>query len=200
MNNTLMFSSKYQAWATRWEDFNKWNERFNFTLDVCAGNGDQKCAKYFTPEDDGLSQSWLGETFFCNPPYGREYPEWVKYACYQAESGELSGVILIPARTDTIIFHDYLVPMQEQGYLEIEFLRGRLTFGSDDYWKLLWESPAIAHDGYPVHESEFGDVPITYELIKQMNLKHNSLYGKVGKMNPAPFPSMLVKFGECKEK
>ncbi|MGB2063547.1 MAG: DNA N-6-adenine-methyltransferase, partial [Marinomonas gallaica] len=68
-----MFSSENQAWATRWEYFNKWNDRFKFTLDTCAGNGDQKCDEFFTPEQDGLKQDWNGGTFWCNPPYGREY-------------------------------------------------------------------------------------------------------------------------------
>lgn len=172
MNNDLMFSSKNQAWATRWDFFNQMMSRFNFTLDVCAGNDDQKCDKYFTPEDDGLIQSWEGETFWCNPPYGREYPEWVK----KGLNPIYNGVILIPARTDTVLFHDYIVPAQTDGTCAIEFLRGRLTFGSDKYWEWLWGQEYLE------------------------NGKKNSLYQKYGKMNPAPFPSMLIKIGNCKDK
>lgn len=153
-----MFSSENQQWATRWEDFNKWDERFNFTLDVCASDGDQKCAKYYNPKQDGLKQSWLGETFFCNPEYGREQKKWVKYGIEQGAK----GVYLLPSRTDTKLFHEWIVPN-----CEIEFIKGRITFGSDEYWKWVWEQ-------------------------KELNGKPNSLYQKHGKMNAAPFPSMLV--------
>jgi len=176
MNNDLMFGSNNQAWATRWDDFNKWNKRFGFTLDVCATKNDAKCGKYYTPEKDGLKSNWHGETFWCNPPYGREYPAWVRKAFSwdkSISSKPPSGVILIPARTDTAIFHDVLLPRQEDGHCSIEFIRGRITFGSDQYWQWVWEQEFI-------------------------NGKKNSLHGKHGKMNPAPFPSMLVKIGDCK--
>ena len=59
---------------------------------------------------------------FCNPPYGRELKQWVK----KAHDEWLKGakiVMLIPARTDTSYFHDYIY-----GKAEIRFLRGRLRF------------------------------------------------------------------------
>jgi len=174
MNNDLMFSSKNQAWATRWDDFNKWNERFNFTLDVCAGFGDQKLIRYFTPNDDGLSQKWDKSIFWCNPPYGAEQKRWVNHGFNQ----KASGVFLLPSRTDTILFHDVIVKGQKSGYCEIEFLKGRITFGSDDYWAWLWDQPSTIDD--------------------KGKVKVNSLYQKYGKMNPAPFASMLVKCGDCK--
>ena len=155
-----MFSSDNQKWATRWEDFNKWNKRFNFTLDVCSSVGDQKCEKYYTPEDDGLKQDWTlnNNIFWCNPEYNREQIKWVKYGIEQ----KAKGVYLLPARTDTKLFHEWIVPN-----CEIEFIKGRITFGSDEYWAWVWEQ-------------------------KELNGKPNSLYKKIGKMNPAPFPSMLV--------
>jgi len=162
MNNGLMFSSDNQKWATRWDDFNRWDKRFNFTLDVCSSDGDQKCEKYFNPEMDGLKQSWLGETFFCNPEYNREQIKWVKYGVEQ----KASGVYLLPARTDTKLFHEWIVPN-----CEIEFIKGRITFGSDEYWAWVWEQEKMLSGGV---------------------MKINSLYKKYGKMNPAPFPSMLA--------
>ena len=77
--------------------------------------------KYFTQEDDGLSQSWDNEIVFCNPPYGRELRHWVKKA-HDAKGGKV--VMLIPARTDTIYFHEYIYSKAE-----IRFIRGRLKFG-----------------------------------------------------------------------
>lgn len=168
MNNDLMFSSKNQQWATRWEYFDKWNGRFDFTLDVCAGNKDQKLDRYFTPEQDGLSQNWTGETFWCNPEYGREQIKWVKHGFDQ----KANGVFLIPSRTDTKLFHEVILPAQESGYCKIEFIKGRLIFGSDSYWSWVWEQEVL-------------------------NDKPNSLYKKHGKMNAAPFPSMLIICGDC---
>ena len=56
-----------------------------------------------------------------NPPYGREIKHWVKKAS-EATGGVV--VMLIPARTDTKYFHDYIY-----NKAEIRFIRGRLKFG-----------------------------------------------------------------------
>lgn len=48
---------------------------------------------------------------FCNPPYGRELPKWIKKAHDEAEKGALV-VMLIPARTDTRAFHDYIYHLE----------------------------------------------------------------------------------------
>lgn len=62
-----------------------------------------------------------GQVVFCNPPYGRELPKWVK-KCYD-ESRHADVVMLIPARTDTRWFHDYIY-----GKADIRFVKGRLKF------------------------------------------------------------------------
>lgn len=64
-----------------------------------------------------------GKRVFCNPPYGRELPKWIKKAHDEAEKGALV-VMLIPARTDTRAFHDYIYHQAE-----IRFIRGRIKFG-----------------------------------------------------------------------
>ncbi len=63
---------------------------------------------------------------FCNPPYGREIGKWVQKAFEEARGG-YPIVLLIPARTDTAYFHDYIY-----GKAEIRFVRGRLRFTDDD--------------------------------------------------------------------
>ena len=63
-----------------------------------------------------------GQRVFCNPPYGRELPKWVK-KCYEESSRAEVVVMLIPARTDTSYFHDFIY-----GKAEIRFIRGRLKF------------------------------------------------------------------------
>lgn len=124
MINDAMFSSSTNEWATPQAFFDKLNDEFLFTLDPCATSQNAKCARYFTKEIDGLSQSWKGERVFCNPPYGREISKWVKKAYNETTREEDTLVImLIPARPDTAYFHDYIY-----GKAEIRFVRGRLHF------------------------------------------------------------------------
>lgn len=121
MNTDLMFSSKTDQWSTPQEFFDKLNEEFHFTLDPCADSFNHKCEKYFTKEQNGLIQDWSGEKVFCNPPYGREIGKWVEKC--SSENCEVA-VMLIPARTDTRWFHDYIY-----NKAEIRFIKGRLKFG-----------------------------------------------------------------------
>ena len=65
-----------------------------------------------------------GHRVFCNPPYGREIGKWVKKAFRTNEDHGNLVVMLLPARTDTKWFHDYIYHKAE-----IRFIRGRLKFG-----------------------------------------------------------------------
>ena len=118
-----LMSSNTPEWATPQSFFDALNREFSFTLDPCSTHDNAKCEKHYTKEDDGLSKNWGGEMVFCNPPYGRELPKWVK-KCYE-ESRHADVVMLIPARTDTRWFHDYIY-----GKAEIRFIKGRLKFGN----------------------------------------------------------------------
>lgn len=120
--NRVLFSSKETVWSTPQDFFNKLNEEFDFTIDVCALPENAKCKRYFTPEDDALKQKWTG-TCFCNPPYGREIGQWVEKASKSADEGA-TVVMLLPARTDTKWFHNYVY-----GKAEIRFVAGGLKFG-----------------------------------------------------------------------
>jgi len=119
-----MFSSKTDQWATPQDFFDELNQEFKFTLDVAADQSNHKCDHYFNKEMNGLAQSWqTAGGAFCNPPYGREIGQWVKKAYEESRSGQLV-VMLLPARTDTKWFHDYIL-----GKAEVRFVRGRLKFG-----------------------------------------------------------------------
>lgn len=115
---SVHFSSKTPEWSTPQSVFDELDREFNFTLDPCATKENAKCAKFYTLEDDGLSRDWSGEVVFMNPPYGREIGKWVK------KLSETGGVALLPARTDTRYFHDYIYKKAE-----IRFIKGRLKFG-----------------------------------------------------------------------
>ncbi len=122
MNTSVMFSSKTDLWATPWAFFSTLNDEFHFEVDVCAIPENAKCDRFFTPDMDGLKQNWEGLRCWCNPPYGREISSWVQKA---AQSNALT-VMLLPARTDTKWFHDYIY-----NKAEIRFVKGRLKFGNE---------------------------------------------------------------------
>jgi site-specific DNA-methyltransferase (adenine-specific) len=117
-----LMSSETVEWATPQAFFDELNEEFHFTLDPCSTHRNKKCEKHYTKEDDGLSKDWSGEIVFCNPPYGREIVDWVK-KCHLESMKGTTVVMLIPARTDTSYFHDYIYRKHE-----IRFVRGRLHF------------------------------------------------------------------------
>jgi len=124
MNKELHFSSKSNEWATPQSFFDSLNKEFKFNLDPSATKENAKCKKFFTEDDDGLSKSWEGYNVFCNPPYGRGLKQWVKKASEESKKPNTLVVMLIPARTCTSYFHDYIY-----NKAEIRFIRGRLKFG-----------------------------------------------------------------------
>lgn len=127
MNKKVMFSSKTDLWSTPQDFFNELDKEFGFTLDPCATEENAKCPHYFTKETNGLKQSWEGEIVFCNPPYGREIKKWVEKAYKEKQNNKNTIIVmLMPARTDTSYFHDYIYNKVK----EIRFIRGRLKFGN----------------------------------------------------------------------
>lgn len=122
MINSVMFTSATDCWETPQDFFDGLDAEFRFDLDACALPENAKCARYYTPNQDGLTQPWKG-TVWCNPPYGRQIEKWIKKAAQSAAEGA-TVVMLLPARTDTKWFHRYVY-----GRAEIRFVRGRLKFG-----------------------------------------------------------------------
>lgn len=117
--NEILFSSKKEDWETPKELFDKLNEKFKFTLDVASSEENKKCNKYYTKKEDGLLQNWDDEIVWCNPPYGKEIGKWVE----KASKCRSLVVMLLPSRTDTRWFHDYIYQKTE-----IYFIKGRLKF------------------------------------------------------------------------
>lgn len=118
-----MFSSKTDLWETPQAFFDCLNSEFNFDIDVCATSENAKCNTFFTKEQDGLTQPWRG-VCWCNPPYGREIGKWVQKAYFSSKDDGATVVMLLPARTDTKWFHEYIYHQSE-----IRFIKGRLKFG-----------------------------------------------------------------------
>ena len=122
-NKDVLWSSKTEEWSTPQNIFDVLDKEFHFTLDPCATHENHKCDIYYTKEDNGLVQSWVGHSVFMNPPYGNEISKWVKKAWLSSQKKDTSVVCLLPARTDTRWFHSYCA------HGEIWFVKGRLRFG-----------------------------------------------------------------------
>lgn len=121
--NKGLFSSTTDMWSTPQKFFDQLNQEFHFDLDPCATPDNAKCREYFTESDNGLLQDWSGHRIFCNPPYGRAIASWVRKCYEESRKPDTIVVMLIPARTDTSYFHDYIY-----NKAEIRFIRGRLHF------------------------------------------------------------------------
>lgn len=124
------FSGLTDDWATPQDLFDNLNKEFKFTLDPCASHLNSKVrTHYYTKEQDGLSKDWSRERVFCNPPYNRYViKDWLK----KMAEGKADIVVgLLPARTNTSWFHDYV-----WNKAEIRFIRGKLTFGG-----YKWQAP-----------------------------------------------------------
>lgn len=153
MLDRVLFSSDSTEWETPKALFDQLNSEFNFEIDVCATYENRKCNNWlghgpgniFT---DGLKHNWGNMVCWMNPPYGEpEFPcednckkkkcknrghhiteympgvnDWVKKAYEESLKGA-TVVCLLPARTDTKWFHNWVL-----GKAEIRFIKGRLKF------------------------------------------------------------------------
>lgn len=119
---SVHFQSQTAEWATPQGLFDSLNLEFNFQLDVCATEENAKCPRFYSRKENGLLQPWVG-VCFCNPPYGSQIRHWIQKA-FQSSLEGATVVLLIPARTDTHYWHDYVTKASE-----IRFLKGRLRFG-----------------------------------------------------------------------
>ena len=119
-----LFTSDSDEWNTPIDLYTELDKRFGFTLDPCSTKENHLCKKYYTKDDNGLSKTWKGETVFVNPPYSN-IKKWVEKSYYEHEKNGTTVVMLIPSRTDTRYFHEFIYHKAE-----IEFIKGRLHFSN----------------------------------------------------------------------
>lgn len=105
---------------------------------------------------------------FCNPPYGRAIADWVRKGYEESRKPGTTVVMLIPSRTDTAYFHDWIFGKAS----EVRFLRGRLKFTDEDgngedaapfpSAVIVWRSPestgaaSLPHGTYKEPEPAWG--------------------------------------------
>lgn len=109
------------CWQTPKFVFDYYNNRFNFTMDVCASHSNTLVENsYWTEADDSLNQNWCMVSW-CNPPYGNIMP-WVMKAIDESKQG-VKTVMLIPADTSVKWFK-----LAFDSCTECHFISGRLSF------------------------------------------------------------------------
>src|SRR3990172_6957062 len=113
MKNKALFTSLSINWATPKDFYDGLNKEFNFDFDPCP----------LKPSWNGLEIEW-GKRTFCNPPYGIEIGKWIKKGFEETQKGK-TVLFLIPSRTDTRYWHDYIMKADE-----IRFIKGRLYFNN----------------------------------------------------------------------
>ena len=130
-----MRTSLDDTWTTPRDFFDKLNDEFNFGLDAAALSTSTLVPdNWYGPDHpdpaarDALRIDWKhnsrGKPIWLNPPYGRAIKHWVAKADYESKQGA-TVVCLVPARTDTIWWHNYCI-----NAYEIRFIKGRLKFGN----------------------------------------------------------------------
>jgi site-specific DNA-methyltransferase (adenine-specific) len=111
--NRVLFKSQSDNWKTPQAVYDGLNAEFCFDFDPCPLNP--------SPDVDGLTIEW-GQSNFVNPPYS-QISAWCKKSYEEALKGK-TVVMLIPSRTDTKYWHNYIMKASE-----IRFIKGRLKFG-----------------------------------------------------------------------
>jgi phage N-6-adenine-methyltransferase len=118
--NRVHFISTGSERETPQRFFDELDREFHFERDVCASRENFKVTAFWDEGDDALKQEWKG-VLWMNPPYGRVIGTWLKKAWESRATA--TTVCLIPARTDTQWWHQYVLQADE-----LRFIKGRLKF------------------------------------------------------------------------
>jgi len=116
-------SSGKNDWQTPPELFEILNNHFHFECDVTASHENRLCNKYFTEEHSCLGNSNWTPMNYMNPPYGRNIRFFIEKAYQQYTDKGHATVALLPVRTGTKWFHNYIY-----NKADILFLKGRVWF------------------------------------------------------------------------
>lgn len=107
----VMFGRESDEWGTPPELYNALDEIYHFDFDPCP----MGCWI------DGLAVDW-GRSSFINPPYSK-IPEWVE-RCYEEWQDGNVAIMLIPNRSETRWYHDYILDVAPLVYQ----VKGRISF------------------------------------------------------------------------
>jgi len=127
------FDSSRQDWTTPQWLFDHLDFLYQYEFDLAADSENAKCKRFFSEQEDALSQDWtyLGRCWL-NPPYGgngkNSLKRWVQKAYESAKWPTCHISMLMPARTNTVWWHDYCMKARM-----IWLIKGRPKFGDAKY-------------------------------------------------------------------
>ena len=139
-----MFSKASDGWETPQDFYDALHAEFMFTIDGAATAENTKCDVWLGPGsridggEDALLVKWdtlTDEKIWCNPPYSKakEFVAWAE----DLRWGDNTIVMLLPVRTDTRYFHQYIYDQKQCAWrfgVKVRFLKGRLKFvGAKNY-------------------------------------------------------------------
>ena len=128
---TTLFSSKSDEWTNPKHIIDYIEQSYYISIDLAATEDNAVAIHYSTQLDaeyllnikpklyalNGVENSIA----YCNPPYS----QWQKFVKMISES-EIPCIMLLPARTDTKAFHEFIY---NKSNVRVEFIKGRLKFG-----------------------------------------------------------------------
>lgn len=119
MDTSFQKTKGSDEWATPQEIVDALGK---FDLDPCASAQNAKAEKFYTIDNDGLTQEWGGADtrVWCNPPYSQ--PALYKFCEKMAKHG--NGILLIFARTGNKVWQEIVFPKATA----VLFLRKRVRF------------------------------------------------------------------------
>lgn len=140
-NIAACHSHKTDRWSTPRDLYDDLYHEFGgFDLDAAATADNALCNLWLGPGstlgEDALRASWrVGnrpgpDVVWLNPPYSR-CAEFIAKAAREAHAGHCTVVCLLPARTDTRYFHQFIWDRDRhtpRPGVEVRFLKGRLRF------------------------------------------------------------------------
>lgn len=129
-----LFSSTNQNWTTPQPLFDRLNNVFHFNIDLAADVDNTKCFKYFSEDNSALNQEWILNTSigqipligYCNPPFKCQ-DLFIKKAASELTNSNATSVFLIPSRTDTRRWQEFVFPLAKY----ILFLKHRIKFSGN---------------------------------------------------------------------
>lgn len=161
-NNPQIFTSKKHDWRTPKKLFDNLNSEYNFWIDLASDDKNNLCPIFLTEKQNALKQNWfelaklnkrVSDYAWCNPPYGRNLVVWIKKA-YEENKLGFRSVWLIPARTDTKFFHNFIFNKAEK----VGFVKSRISFHDENGCpvnKATFPSMVVVYSGLPVTETKF---------------------------------------------
>lgn len=150
-----MFRSERDDWGTPQSIFNELHKEFNFQMDACATAKNAKCPVFINEEQDCLRLPWsaYAKRVWMNPPYRRSENAcknncnkktckrrgwcaaepipgtyyFVRKAANERKNG-VTTVCLLPSRTGSKWWHQYVEPIRLRTPTDVRFWEGRITF------------------------------------------------------------------------